>query len=535
MSLPRIYAGRRRVLLWRLVLNGFAQGSVAYALAHLLRRALASTHPGSVPWALVAGVAASGLLTLALRAAEAADAERLGQDYVMRVRLRIFDAVARRSVQAGRRRWGVTMTRLISDLSSLKNWVSHGVARSLVASITIAGLAIALAQSHGIAVIAVGLMVGLSGALAALLFPVLRSQVREARRRRGRLANNLGEKILAAGTVRQFGNTDSELRRVRTHSRWLRDALVRRMRTAQLLRSLPHTTAPFAIGVLVVLAAHSTAIASDLAVAVLLIGMVGNSLSDLARALDYRLSFEEGRQRIQEILSGPRLKESRSAVDLSAEGPLSLHFGKVTVRGRCSVGPFSVEPGRTALVTGDAGSGKSTVLALAARLFDPDSGAIELGGIPLRRVSLASLRSAVQLVTPDLPLLRGSLGDNLSYGAEEADEGWIGEVMATCGLDGEPLLRDSGLETRIEEQGRNLPEGLRARISLARAAIASPGLLLIDHPVLVFDPTGREALRAVIELLSTTVLIAAPARLPSIPTHQIWRLSASDSRQVRVA
>ncbi len=529
MSLPRIHAGRRRALLRRLVANGVAQGALAIGLAQLVRAALEGA-PHALPWALVAGVVAAGAAALALRAIEAADAERLGQDYVMRVRLRIFDSVSREAT-GGRRRWGVTMTRLISDLNSLRNWVSAGVARSIVASITIVGVTAALALTHPAALLAVGAMLTCTGIAALGLAPLLRSHIREARRRRGRLANNLGEKVLAAGTVRQFDHDGSERRKVRTHSLWLRDALVRRMRLAQLLRQAPNAAVPVAIGVLLGALAWTDLgmTNAELAVGILLVGLLGTSLADLTRALDHRLAFEEGRQRIEELLSAPRLKERRHPVELEPGGPIAVRVGRLRVRGRLRAGPFEAAAGQTVRVAGGAGAGKSTLLSLVARFLDPDRGRIELDGVPLRRLSLASLGRNVQLIAPEVPLLRGSLLENLTYGSDEIDDEWIAKIADICGLRSGPLAPRGGLEARVDEQGRNLPEGLRARVALARAAAAAPRLLLVDHASLLVDPDGRAALRAVIDLLGCTALIAGPTGPPLFDADAVWDLGEGPS------
>jgi ATP-binding cassette subfamily B protein len=176
-------------------------------------------------------------------------------------------------------------------------------------------------------------------------------------------------------------------------------------------------------------------------------------------------------------------------------------------------------------VSGPPGSGKSTLLALVARWLDPRRGGIEIDGVALRRLSLASLGRTVQLVTPDVPLLRGRIIDNLTYGGDAIDDEWLAKVAAICGLrESDPLLPD-GLETRTEEQGRNLPEGLRARVALARAAAVSPRLLLIDHPTLLVDPEARSAMLAVVGLLGCTAFIAAPEGPPLFPADREWSLA----------
>jgi len=528
VAFPRIYAGRRRGLLWRLVANGAVQAVLAFGLAHLLRAGIGSATAGTLDLAVVGGLAAAGLALLGLRAVEAADAERLGQEYVMDVRLRILGRIAAGPDRAtGRRRWGVQMTRMISDLNALRNWVSVGIARAVVASITIAGLLAALAsfdRRASLAVLAAAVVAVLG---AAALTPRLRDHVREARRRRGRLANNLGEKLFAHRTVSQLGRTRSELRRVRSHSRRMQDALVRRVRVGQVLRELPAAALPLALGAWLGLAAWSGQGAADAAVSVLLLGMIAASLGEIARAWDYRLAFEVGRQRIGQVLAGPRVAEARGAVALPDSGPLAVAFDGVSVTDDGSDAPLDLEaaPGDVVLVTGPTGSGKSTLLALAARLLDPARGEVRLAGVPLRRVRLDALRHAVQLVAVELPLLRGTVAENVAYGSPASTEA-LDEVLRACGLSEPSPLLPRALETRIEEQGHNLPHGLRARIALARAAAMGPRLLLVDDPAFAFDPDAARALRRVVGMLGATTLVVGREDAPPLPPDRVWRLAA---------
>lgn len=527
MALPRIQGGRRRRILARLVVNGVAQASLAFAIAWLLRAALGRANADASFWPALSAFGAASLLAVGLRIVEASDAERLGQDYVTRVRLRIFERVAARPERAGRsNRYGLTMTRLISDLNSLRNWVSLGIARAVVASITVLGLLAALAFLDPV-LAGVGTAIVL-GCIAgtALLTPALRRRVREARRRRGRLANNLGEKVFAFRTVRHFGRTDREMRRVGGQSRRLRDALVARVRLSQGLRSLPDLGLPLGAGTVVWLAharGHETWSLADGASAILLVGLLVSSLRDLVRAWDYRLSFEEGRRRITILLGTPRLKEHRRPEELPGDGPVGLVFEKVRVPGVLAELSFEVKPGERVLVVGPSGSGKSLVLALAARLLDPESGRVLLGGRPLTRLSLDSIHEAVQLVAPELPLLRGTLAENLGYGLDDGADEALARAADACGLLGaHPGLPD-GLETRIDERGQNLSPALRARVALARAVAAGPRLLLVDDPAFLTDAEARAALERVVDGLDATLLVAAPEGARPIRANRVWK------------
>ncbi len=519
MSLPRIWAGRRRWILVRLVANGFGQAATALGVAVLIHELL-QPRPAALPALLLLG--AGGFVVAALRIQAAGLGERLGQHYVMRVRLRIFERLAQRPGRGGAPdRAGLSMTRLIGDLNSLRNWVSAGIARSAVAGVTIAGVLLALAWLHPSAAGWFAGMVLSCGIGAVALAPALRGRVREARRRRGRLAGNLGEKLIAFRTVQKLGRTDAELRRVRRHSEGLRDALVKRARAAEAVRALPDLATPLVLALWIGTMRSSNL--SETAAGLLLLGTLTASLRDLTQGLDHRLSFAEGQRRISQLLEGPRLREKRQAQALPPGGPLGLELSKAAVDGILRGVTLRARPGERVLVSGAAGSGKSTLLALASRLLDPDAGAVLVDGVDLRDLSLDTLHEAVQLVSPELPLLRGSIVENVSYGAHEDDPEWIQQVAEACGL----ARKDAGedlLSARVEERGANLANGLRARVTLARALAMRPRLLLVDDPAFSADEEAAAALRKALELHPTTALIAASDASEMLRFDRVWRL-----------
>lgn len=519
MSFPRVLAGRRRALVAQLVANGLLQAGAALGGARALHAALGAAPPSP---AALGALAASGAMLLALRVHAAGVAERLGQDYVTRVRLRIFEAVAARPARSAPNRAGVTLSRVITDLGSLRRWVSEGIARSLVAAVTLATALGALALVHPPASLALGAIALGCAALAAALAPFLRAAVREARRRRGRMANNLGEKLLASQTVRQLGQTEAELARVRTHSGWLRDALVRRARLAEAIAALPDFATPLALAAW--LALRGASHPGELAAGALVLGVLGGALRDLARALEHRIAFEEGRRRISALVEAPRLREKRRPKPLGGSGPVALELTDVSIAGALTGVSLAVKPGERVWIAGAPGAGKSTLLALAARLLDPDSGEVRLGGEALRELALDAVHDAVQLVSPELPLLRGSVADNVGYGAEGDDADWMEAVALACGLAEDPALAE-GLATRVDERGANLSAGLRARIALARAVAMRPRLLLIDDPAFASDERARAALERALALHPATALVVGGAE-GARPTgiDRVWEI-----------
>ncbi|MEM7408665.1 MAG: ABC transporter ATP-binding protein [Myxococcota bacterium] len=522
--MPRIYAAGRRAQLWRLIANGMGQALLGVAIAGLLRVAVGSVETPRPPVFALAGLVLASAALWGLRVVEAGDAERLGQDYVTRVRLRLFDRLTARPVQAAGR-YGLSMTRMIGDLNSLRNWVSLGIARAAVAGLTLVGLVGALLVIDPHLGGALASLVPLTGMAAAWVSRPLRQRVRETRRRRGRLASNLGEKLLAAATLRGLGRTRRELRRVRRQSERLRDAAVARARTAHALRALPAALLPMAIAVALAVAAVDGASAPDLVVAVWLGGMVAAALGELTRAWDYRLAFEEGRERIGDALLAPHLRESRDAIALPGVGPLAVEVESWAPPAGGPALSFRARAGETVLVSGPSGSGKSRLLQVLAGQHPVEDGVLWLDEAPLRRLRFDSVRESVGLVSPDLPLLRGSVLENLDATTADRDDPWLVALVAACGLGRDVLGLLDGLDTVIEEQGRNVPQSTRARISLARAAWPRPRLLLVDDPAFSLDARARSALGLVTARLEATTIIVGDEAHPPIPPDRIWRLA----------
>jgi len=329
--------------------------------------------------------------------------------------------------------------------------------------------------------------------------------------------------VLAARAVWQLGRADHERRRIRRHSQQLRDALVRRARWSALLRSSSEIAWPVAIVALLTSLVATARPTSELVVSVLLVGMIVTAMGQVARAFDHRVAFEEGRRRIGATLSEPRIREARGAVPLPGSGPIELEYDGVVVAGAFARIVLRAVPGERILVTGPTGSGKSTLLALAARMRDPDGGEVRLDGIPIARLELDALHAAVQVVSAELPLLRGTVGENVGYAAPDDDPDWLLRVADACGLTNDPAL-ESGLESRVEEQGANLSQGLRQRILLARAIAIRPRLLLVDEPGLLADPASRAALERAIELSEATVLVVGSEWGSPLRIDRIWRM-----------
>ena len=173
-----------------------------------------------------------------------------------------------------------------------------------------------------------------------------------------------------------------------------------------------------------------------------------------------------------------------------------------------------IDPRTHVAVVGETGSGKTTFAKLVARLMDPTAGRVMLGGVDASRIRFDSLRARVVMVPQDGMLFRGSILDNVQMGRPGADRAKVERAFSRLGLEGWLAELNLGLETQVGERGSSLSVGERQLVTLARAAIADPDLLILDEATSAVDPfTEVRISRALEELTAGRTVITIAHRL----------------------
>ena len=156
---------------------------------------------------------------------------------------------------------------------------------------------------------------------------------------------------------------------------------------------------------------------------------------------------------------------------------------------------LKVEEGEVVAIIGRSGSGKSTLARLVMGFYPPAEGQLLLDGLDLRQLDVADLRHQIGYVAHDLPLLAGSLRDNLTLGARYVSDERMLEVAEMTGVGDLARQHPQGFDRPVGERGQLLSGGQRQAVLMARALLLDPPILLFDEPTSAMDNTSEDILR----------------------------------------
>ena len=537
MTLPLIFNHKRRAHFITLVLVAIAQATLAAVSVWVVKYLFdfivtaGDGHWGQRPLLAMGYLISAAVLLGVLRSRERIEAEALGQSYAHAVRMRLYDrlgAMPVRELQARSR--GGHLLRFVGDLSALRQWISLGLARLGVALILAAVSLTVLAFINPLIALTVATITA-AGTLAALgLGQPLHQATRQARRCRALLAADINERITLMPVVQVFSQVRRERGRLVRKSRGLRDAMLARAMVIGKLRGTTQALVSLAValilgaGALEVGAGRATPGAVVAALSVL--GVLTPALRDLSRVYEYWHAYRVAMDRIRNYLGSASGSLPGKALPPLRQGPGVIELRDVSLGDSVKNLSVTASAGTVVAIVGANGAGKSTLLSLLAGQIKPEGGRILLDDQDIQHYSSASLRSLIGMVGPDLPLMRGSILRNLRYRCTTASEAELQRVLDICGIGNFLESLPKGLMTRVVEGGLNLSTGQRQKISLARALLGRPAILLLDEADAELDNPSLEYLRRVLKGHNGTVLMVSHRLEQILSADYIWHLAA---------
>lgn len=544
--LPALFWGRRRALLIRLVSLGVAQAVLAITVAYVTQEIFRSITPqlddtqkalSEAFWGMLASLGAAVAVGFAFRVLEYREAERLAENYVTRVRLRLFDALTSAPVLTTRQSsLGPTLLRFVTDLSAVRQWVSLGLSRLIVSAFAVLGGAGAFFFIDPL--IGAGFIVILFcvGALGIALGSELVRRVRHVRQQRSRLAARVADRLKALAAVQTAGRVSEEKREIKRRSRNLGQAAVRRATFAGLMRTLPDVGLGFMTVLILLVGGEHVARGEhsfgSIFAAIAVLGVIGPDVRALGRIYEYWKNYRVAVAKLDEVFSQRKKSFNRRKTVHGIVGSGELVFDNVTVKSSISGISGHVPPGHVVALVGASGCGKSALLGTAARLLKLKVGCVEIDGHDVGTLTDKEFAAEVGILSPELPLLRGTLIYNLTYRSKGVSLSEVRRVVQLCELGEEIEKLPGGLKTRLSEDDARFPDGLRQRILLARALMGGPNVLLLDEPDTRLDPTGRRVVDRILAQRTSTVLIVTNEMARISRADAIWFLESGELVEV---
>jgi ATP-binding cassette subfamily B protein len=422
-------------------------------------------------------------------------------------------------------RWpsGQLLSRAVSDLNLIRRWLSFGLVLLVVNVLTIIGGAAIL--------ISLNWMLGLIFVAAAVpvivySFAFERKYSDVARRSQdqaGDLATSVEESVHGIRVLKAFGRSRYALKRFERQAEKLRGTEIEKAKAVAGIWLYLTLIPDLAFGICLVVGVWLASTGQSSVGVLVAFFATGTVLLFPIWSMGYFLAMtldaKTATQRFFEVMDEPNTIADPAHPLTVADGRGELVFDEVHFRYQDAPQRFpdlldgvslTVRPGETMALVGLTGSGKSTLTALATRLYDVTGGAVRIDGVDVRDLSRGELRSRIAMAFEEATLFSRTVRENVLLGRPEASEADLREALDIAQASFADALPD-GLDTKVGEEGMSLSGGQRQRLALARAIAARPTVLVLDDPLSALDVDTEalveEALRRV--LATTTALIVA--------------------------
>ncbi len=416
---------------------------------------------------------------------------------------------------------GRIMTRMTTDVDALSAFLQTGLTTAVVSLLTLVGVLVAL------------VLLDLELALVLVAFlPVLalatwwfrRRSVpayTEARERVSAVNARLQEDVAGVRVTQAAVRTQRSLQVFGDRAREYRDVRLRAQRYIATYFPFVEFLSELAVAAVLVVGAQrldaGTITAGVLVAFLLYVGTFFSPVQSLSQVFDSYQQAAVGLRRLRDLLQTPT--STPPATDPRPVGRLrgEVVLDGVTFAYRGAAAPalrdvtLRIAPGETVALVGETGAGKSTVVKLIARFYDPTGGAVLVDGRDLRTLDLAEYRARLGVVPQEAHLFDGTVRDAVAYGRPGATDAEVEAAARAVGAHEMVAGLPEGYRTRVGERGRSLSAGQRQLLALARAELVDPDVLLLDEATASLDLASEAAVNRAADAVAgrrTTVVVA---------------------------
>ena len=446
---------------------------------------------------------------------------RVGEGFLRDLRIRVFDHLQKLSMPYyDREKAGVIVSRMTSDIDSLQELVQMGLLQFLSSALLIVLSVIVLTavswQLLLVCLIPIPFVV-----LASIKFQRDSNRAYlSVRDRIGMMLSSLQEGISGVRVIQAFSREGVETDRFGARNRTLYDAHMRSVRIQAwylpVIEFAGLGTTALVIGLGGWMVTEDIVTIGTIAFFVLSLSNLFEPVQQLSQLFNQVQSAGAGLNKLFELLDTPVDIAERpdGGEDLPSTGEIRVENVTFAYAGGEPVlreVDLVVSPGERLALVGPTGAGKSTLAKLIARLYDPTDGRVTFGGVDLRDGSLASLRARMTVVPQEGFLFNGTIRDNVRIGRSTATDAEVEAALEIIGVRDRFEALAEGLDTEVRERGTRLSAGEKQLVSLSRAALADPAVLVLDEATSSLDPGTESLVEHALERLMegrTVVVIA---------------------------
>ena len=424
-------------------------------------------------------------------------------------------------------RGGDMTARLTNDIDNIATLISQAIGTVLSAAIIIVGCVVIMLIKNPLLTLVCLSTVALNALVTVIISRKMFGYFRRQQKSVGDMNSHVEQSVAAKKTIDSYDLTDDCIAQNERLSDELTDSAIKAQALGGAMPPLMSIIGNLnfllivAVGAMMYIGGGFGVTIGTIQAFTLYSRQFTKPINELSGIISQLMTALASAERVFEIIDAEP-EEDAGRGTLLEKSACSIRFENITfsyIRGVKVLDDFTleIEPGQRVGLVGKTGVGKTTLISLLMRFYEPDSGRILLDGVDIRDIPKAQLRRRVTTVLQSTALIDGTIRDNIAYARFSADERELEEAARITGADAFIGKLEKGMDTPITGDDTQLSQGERQLLCLARASLTDPGVLVLDEAMSSVDPATEARIQeAMLEIMRDRTCVIIAHRLSTI-------------------